>query len=630
MAKIRCLDEHLTNMIAAGEVVERPSGIVKELVENSIDANAKHIEIRIVQGGIESICIIDDGEGMDKEDACTAFERHATSKLKDIDDLWNIQTMGFRGEAIPSIASVASVNIKTNNGEESTEIEVNYGQRAFVRQCACVKGTTITVRNLFQKTPARFKHLKTPPYEFSLISDVVQKFAFSHPEIAFSLYNDGRAIMKTKGNGNLREILMQVYDRESAKTAIELDNQDFDYHIGGYIMQPNVNRATKYYMLFFINGRMVRNHKLQKSIIDAFSPYLPKDRYPIAIIHITMDAQLVDVNVHPSKWEIRLSKEKQLENLLYDTIKEALRKQFEVAKVVVKEDIKIEKPVLDLYLSNEDKQVFTSINNSFNDHEIDKKVRVEEIESTYEVKKLEEVKEVEEIKEEVKEVETITIEENKDIIPKQEVVETKQEEVEVNIIRINPSLPQLEVIGQFRNNYILAQGEKGLYIIDQHAAQERYHYEVIQKEILAGHNNTQPLLIPITIDLNLRSLDKIDELNEQFKAIGITLELFGDNSVLVRELPVWMKDVNEKAFIQDMIDYFERDNHISIEKLRKKAIATMACHSSIRFHHALTMDEMKQVIVDLGKCEQPFHCPHGRPTLMCISDDDLFHQFERG
>lgn len=625
MAKIRCLDEHLTNMIAAGEVVERPSGIVKELVENSIDAHAKNIEIRIVQGGIESICIIDDGEGMDEEDACNAFERHATSKLKDIDDLWNIQTMGFRGEAIPSIASVASVNIKTNNGEESCEVEVNYGQRAFVRKCACVKGTTITVRNLFQKTPARFKHLKTPPYEFSLISDVVQKFAFSHPEIAFSLYNDGRAIMKTKGNGNLREILMQVYDRESAKTAIELDNSDFDYHIGGYIMQPNVNRATKYYMLFFINGRMVRNHKLQKSIIDAFSAYLPKDRYPIAVIHITMDAQLVDVNVHPSKWEIRLSKEKQLENLLYDTIKEALRKQFEVAKVVVKEEVKIEKPVFDLYLGNEEKQVFTSINNSFNESEIVKQPSIAEIESSYEVKK------VEPLKKEIY-IEPI-VEDNK---PTVEVVEVEEETIneerceEIEVKVVNPSLPQLEVIGQFRNNYILAQGEKGLYIIDQHAAQERYHYEIIQKEILAGHNNTQPLLIPITIDLNLRSLDKIDELNNHFKSIGITLELFGDNSVLVRELPVWMKDVNEKAFIQDMIDYFERDNHISIEKLRKKAIATMACHSSIRFHHALTMDEMKQVIIDLGKCEQPFHCPHGRPTLMCISDDDLFHQFERG
>ena len=249
MGKINRLDEHLSNMIAAGEVVERPMGIVKELVENCIDASASHVEIQILQGGIDTITIIDDGIGMDAEDATLAFERHATSKLKEVNDLWNIHTMGFRGEALPSIASVSHVILRTNNGTDATEVEINYGTLVSAKPCGTPKGTMIEVKNLFQKTPARFKHLKSPQYEFSLISDVVQKFALSHPEIGFVLSHDGRTVFKTRGNGSLLEVLMQIYGRDSAKTAIALDGNDMDYHIGGFIMQPNFNRATKYYML---------------------------------------------------------------------------------------------------------------------------------------------------------------------------------------------------------------------------------------------------------------------------------------------------------------------------------------------------------------------------------------------
>lgn len=662
MGKINRLDEHLSNMIAAGEVVERPSGVVKELVENSIDAKSTRIEIQIAQGGIASIVISDDGMGMDREDAAVAFERHATSKLKEENDLWNIHTMGFRGEALPSIAAVSHVTLRTNNGVESTEVDIRYGKLEFARPTATPQGTIIEVQNLFQKTPARFKHLKSPQYEFSLISDIVQKFALSHPEISFYLSHDGKQIFQTKGSNNLQEVLMQIYGRDLAKSAMKIDKADFDYHIQGYAIQPNFNRATKYYMVLFINGRMIRNYHLQKAIIDAYSDYMPKDRYPIVVLNIEMDAQLVDVNVHPSKWEIRLSKEKQLEKLLYTALDEALKQEFQVVQAEVKkEKEKVEMPAMEFtYVREENvKDLHNEVNDSFKKPEelppLDMEKLRKEMQAPVPVK----IKPINQEKEsayvvedapmqypqtsrpQIKEISTpvetpqkkttestIEIPRPQEIEPKQEIVmETIPEKVEE--VKVKNPLPQMEVIGQFHNSYILAQGEAGLYIIDQHAAQERYHYEVIKEKILSGNRDTQPLLIPISIESNVMAIAQVDNINQSLRVLGIELEVFGDTTFVVRQLPTWMQDIDEPAFIQDMIDIWMKDQVVNEEKLRHLAIATMACHSSIRFHRSLTMEEMKQVILDLEKCEQPFHCPHGRPTFICMSDKQLVKEFLR-
>ena len=619
--------------------------------------------------------IIDDGDGMDSSDATLAFERHATSKLKEVNDLWNIHTMGFRGEALPSIASVSHVLLRTNNGNESTEVEIKYGTLTCAKPCATPKGTMIEVKNLFQKTPARFKHLKSPQYEFSLISDVVQKFALSHPEIGFVLSHDGRTVFKTRGNGSLLEVLMQIYGRETAKTAIALDGKDNDYVIDGYIMQPQYNRATKYYMLLYINGRMIRNYRLQKAVMDAYAPFLPKDRYPIAVINLHMDAQLVDVNVHPSKWEIRLSKEKQLEKLIYQTILEALTKNLQVPKIKTKKEEKKEKielQTLEFSYERDNKidQLHIDVNESLINPQNEKQtVIMEEIpkenikskeESKTENKIVEDKKSLEEEKMILKDCNSIYTTKEESIyenVEEQDVVATnlkveesnniydnddcyafhpKEENHKLEIIKEqivapkNPSLPQLRVIGQFHNNYIIAEGEKGLYIIDQHAAQERYHYEEIRKQILAGVTKTQPLLIPITIESTMSAVSQVDDINSLLGQLGIHLDVFGNTTFVCRELPVWMKDIKEEEFLQDMIDIWEKDKEICLEKLRKHAISTMACHSSIRFNRSLTLEEMKQVIKDLEKCEQPFHCPHGRPTLICMEDKDLIHEFERG
>lgn len=662
MGKINRLDEHLSNMIAAGEVVERPSGVVKELVENSIDAKSTRIEIQIAQGGIASIVISDDGMGMDREDAAVAFERHATSKLKEENDLWNIHTMGFRGEALPSIAAVSHVTLRTNNGVESTEVDIRYGKLEFARPTATPQGTIIEVQNLFQKTPARFKHLKSPQYEFSLISDIVQKFALSHPEISFYLSHDGKQIFQTKGSNNLQEVLMQIYGRDLAKSAMKIDKADFDYHIQGYAIQPNFNRATKYYMVLFINGRMIRNYHLQKAIIDAYSDYMPKDRYPIVVLNIEMDAQLVDVNVHPSKWEIRLSKEKQLEKLLYTALDEALKQEFQVVQAEVKkEKEKVEMPAMEFtYVREENvKDLHNEVNDSFKKPEELPPLDMEQLRKEMEAPVPVKVKPINQEEEsayvvedapmqypqtsrpQIKEISTpvetsqkkttvsmVEIPRPQETASKQEIVmETIPEKVEE--VKVKNPLPQMEVIGQFHNSYILAQGEAGLYIIDQHAAQERYHYEVIKEKILSGNRDTQPLLIPISIESNVMAIAQVDNINQSLRVLGIELEVFGDTTFVVRQLPTWMQDMDEPAFIQDMIDIWMKDQVVNEEKLRHLAIATMACHSSIRFHRSLTMEEMKQVILDLEKCEQPFHCPHGRPTFICMSDKQLVKEFLR-
>ena len=610
MAKIQRLDPHLTNMIAAGEVVERPQGVVKELVENSIDAGAKNIEIHIKQGGLEEINIIDDGVGMSAADASLAFERHATSKIYEMKDLWKISTMGFRGEALPSIASVSHVYLKTNDNTDSTEIEIEFGKVKKAGPIGTPKGTQIQVKNLFQKTPARLKHLKTPQYEFSLISDVIQKFALAHDTIAFELTHDGKTVFSSKGQGNMLQVIMEIYGRDCAKLAMEVDVKDDDYRVQGYAIQPTITRASKYYMLFYINQRMVRSYRLQKAILDAYAPYIPGDRYPIVVLNIEMDPKLVDVNVHPSKWEVRLSKEKQLEALIKDALSETLRNKLQVNKVEKKEKEIVQTPSFDFTYQEKVKEIKK-------DNIVEpilKEIR-EEFSTYTEMAQQEDTKPfVEVLEESVVEVQREQLKEE----PNKEIV-----------MSVNPSFPQMQVIGQLHACYILAQGEKGLYIVDQHAAQERYHFEVISKMLLNGVRDSQPLLLPVRIESTMGAIAQVNDINELLEQIGIYFEVFGNHTFIVRELPVWMSEVEEEKFLADMIDFYLKNGEVSINVLRKHAIATMACHSSIRFNRNLSFDEMVQVIDDLKKCEQPFHCPHGRPTFIELTLKELEKDFYR-
>ena len=582
MSKIQHLDEHLMNMIAAGEVVERPMGIVKELVENSIDAKASRIEVILRDGGMELIQVIDNGIGMDAEDATLAFERHATSKIHEVKDLWAISTLGFRGEALPSIASVSHVVLLTSNGQESSRVEIDYGKLVSAQPYASNQGTDISVSGLFLKTPARLKHLRSVPYETSLITSVMEKFALSYPTIAFKLIGNDRVILQTTGRGDLVEVVHTLYGNETARNTISFENSDFDYQVNGVFVLPTINRASRNYITIFINQRMVRSYRLTKAITDAYENYLPKDRFPIVVLNIQMDTQLVDVNVHPSKWEIRLSKEKQLEALIKSSIEEELRNSLVAPEIKGIEPIVQEKVVFQNFdLSEEKKIPFV-------------------------------------VKEE--EYKTVSI-----------IEETKEEELIVPIVKekSEDSFPNMQVIGQLHGKYILAEDENHLYIVDQHAAQEKYHYEQYNAHFEKPVTEFFELLIPVQLEIGSSGLQRIHELNESFNQIGIQLEAFGGNTIVVRRVPIWMHQVDMDLFLKDMIDYYFEEKDISLPKLRKHAIATMACHTSIRFNRYLSKEEMHQVIEDLKVCQDPFHCPHGRPTFMRLADKQLEKEFYR-
>ena len=610
MAIINQLSSKLANLIAAGEVVERPGGIVKELIENSIDAKATRIDINTTNGGLLKIVVSDNGCGMDKEDAVMCFQRHATSKLNTSDDLWSITSLGFRGEALPSIAAVSKVQLTTNSGEDGYIVTNDYGEIIDVSNIACNKGTSISVSNLFYKTPARLKYLKSENYELAIIQDIVNKFALGNPNISFRLINNNKEIIKTSGLNNLSEVVSIIYGKDCYKNAFKFDFEDYDYKVSGIALLPQINRANKNYIHTFINSRMIKSFRLNKAIVSAYNSYMDHSRYPIVIINILMDEKLVDVNVHPSKWEVRLSKQAQLEYLITEGLKKALDNVMRANYVTTT------KLSTDSYFKDENtannqiKQPIDNINSNNiikQDFETITPIKYESNDKTLEYK--------------INEQNNTYQQDSFDLnikIDNQQLLNSD----------ISTSFPNLQLIGQMHGKYIICNSDEGLYIIDQHAAQERYNYERIQK-LLNTKSIKTDLLIPLTFNASSMCINQLVELNEYCKAIDIEFEQFSNTTIIVRSVPIWMNDLDETIFLQDVLDMFKDVNDISKIQLNKDKIATMACHSSIRFNRFLTHIEMQKVIDDLKSCTQPFNCPHGRPTFIHISEQQLIKDFKR-
>ncbi len=603
MAIIRQLDEQTANMIAAGEVVERPMGVVKELVENSIDAGAKRITVSVEEGGIASLTVSDDGCGMDSKDAVNAFLRHATSKIRSSEDLWDIGTLGFRGEALPSIASVSKLTLVTSDGTDCTKVVIEYGKTVSVSAWPCNQGTEITVENLFYRTPARLKHLRSGAYENSLVQDVIMKFAMSHPEIAFRFVSSGKEAFRTTGSGDLKEVIFQCWGREAAEAAIPVSFSDFDYQVSGYLVKPNITRASRNFMHIFLNGRMVKTYRLYQSVMDGYEDFIVKGRKPLCVLNIKMDPHLLDVNVHPSKWEVRISKENQLEYLLKDNVREALKNTMLAPNIrPSRESVQYEQIPLETNLTFH--KPFVSAPRP-------------EVNVTP-----------------APETEPAFIPDVPHVKP--EPVRTEPEVPEVTETPVTPSepepvvqkLPEMQVIGQLHEKFILCACEAGLAVIDQHAAQERVHYEEYCRAL-----NQNPVMLDCLVPLTLAAGDdlvrRIDELNAAAADLHITFEPFGHDTLLVRSIPAWMKDLEEEPFLQDVLDNFRNERKSSYTRMEKKKIATMACHHSIRFNRSLTMQEMNEVVRQLNDCENPYHCPHGRPTFVILDEKDITREFLR-
>lgn len=705
MGKINILSAELSNKIAAGEVVERPSSVVKELVENSIDAGSTNIKVIIKEFGIQQIRIIDNGSGISNDDLARAFLRHATSKISADYDLFHIETLGFRGEALASISSVSKVTIKSCAGEAQGKMLVLEGGKVVSEEYyAPIKGTDLSVENLFYNTPARLKYLRNPHTEQANITNIIHKFALSYPNVAFELHVDGKITFKTYGDGDVHKILSKIYNMGVARNMIEFSGNNDDYKVFGYISVPEETRASKNYINIFINGRYIKNYGIQNAIIDAYGTLLMINRYPLCVINIEMDPILLDVNVHPTKQEVRLSKEAELIRLIKEVIAERLSNYTYIPQgmnnvLTKKEKAKIEKINFLDELDNkfgdvEDKNIFSEekkepevdldVEISFPDtqeestsHIIqedeflfggdlitgsrEEKTSVQNKENTFNQRS-----KTQRIKSDLpdlsysshprdnrnkfgdkptkKEIENFMNFSKKEDNASYDV---RTEEVITNVVKDDShfneikdakivqdddtkvrTLPDLKVLAQIFKTYILSEADNKLFLIDQHAAAERYNYEKLQREFIERKNYKKQMLIPLMFDFSVEEAAEVRNNLEKFEELGIVFEEFGDNSYVVREFPGWIEE-DEEQMIKIIVEKVLRNNNITFNELRNDAIAMASCKMSIKANQVLTDVEMNKVISDLYECKNPFTCPHGRPIITKMEKKDLEKMFKR-
>ena len=593
MANIKVMDEILANKIAAGEVVERCSSVVKELVENSIDADASEITVELEDAGTKMIRVIDNGKGMDKEDALLAFQRHATSKLKEEEDLYRINTLGFRGEALPSIASVSNIVLKTSTGEVGTIVHISGGKIINQTNGDARKGTIMSVNDLFYNTPARLKHLKSLYSELANVSDYMNKIALSHPNIKFTLINNEQVLLKTDGRGELLKTIKDIYGLEVVKKMFRVEASNDDYKVEGYISYPEVNRSTRNHIITIVNGRVVRNMDINRIINDSYHSYKPDNRYPIVVLEIEVDPSLIDVNIHPTKMDIKFSKMDMLMELISNMIKKVLDKKNLIPEVEVSrpklEEEKIIKNV------KEDKPKYQEFTLNL--------TRTEENEEPY-----------------------VVI--NEDLIvkkeePKEEISENKEE-------KQNERMPELYPVGLVHGTYIICQNEKGMYLIDQHAAKERINYEIFKKELGNPKKNKISMLFPLTLEFTNSEFIILKEHFDLLRDINIDIEEFGLNSVIIKAHPTWLPKGYEEQAIRKIIEVvLVTEKEFNIEKFNEKIAIMLSCKLAIKANMNLTLLEMETLINDLRKCDNPFNCPHGRPTTIFYTNYDLEKLFKR-
>lgn len=586
MALIKVMDELLANKIAAGEVVEKCASVVKELVENSIDACSTDIRIDLVDSGTKEIKVCDNGIGMEREDAILCFQRHATSKIRDENDLFHIETLGFRGEALASISSVSNIILKTCKNEIGTTVVINGGKIVSVSNSDSRCGTSIFVMDLFYNTPARLKHLKSLYTELANITDYINKLALSRPDIRFTLTNNGNKIISTDGSNNLLKTINSIYGINVCKKMLEVNISNEDYEISGYISLPEIHKSNRNGMVILVNGRIVRNVDINRVINDSYHSYKPDNRYPIVVLSITVDPSLVDVNIHPTKMDIKFSKMDELCNLISKMIKDKISNRNLIPKVETPKKVNTNinyQEMLNLSRSNVPSQDEEIVVNDF---------FVTENKVQYNLD--DELNDVELLQEEKKE------------------------------------LPELYPIGLVHGTYIICQNENGMYLIDQHAAKERVNYEIYREKLGNPSNDFVNLLFPITIELSSDEFIILKENFDVLRNIKIDIDEFGINSVIIKSHPVWLPKGYEEEALRKIIEVvLNKQKDFSIYKFNESIAIMLSCKMSIKANTNITIKEMENLIDDLRQCENPFNCPHGRPTIIFYSLSELEKQFKR-
>ena len=605
MSKITVMDEILANKIAAGEVVEKCASVVKELVENSIDASSTEIKIELIDAGTKQIKITDNGVGMDREDAVLAFSRHATSKLKNEDDLYRIETLGFRGEALASIASVSKITLKTSTGGVGTLVKINGGKIESVTESDARIGTVISVNDLFYNTPARLKHLKSLYTELANVTEYVNKMALSHSEIKFILSNNGNVILNTDGSDNLLKTISSIFGINIVKKMLPVSAMDNDYVISGYITLPEIMRSNRNGIITLVNGRVVRNAEINRIINDSYHGYKPDNRYPITVLKIEVDPSLVDVNIHPTKMDIKFGKMQELLLLIEKMIKNALKQQLLIPH------IEVEQPFNDLTI-NEEFEYNNNLNTDIQNDKSVEKTKYEEI-----------VLDLERIGEEEQSYSVKIDNEKENVSPTDESLLF---EIEESVEK----LPELYPVGLVHGTYIICQNEKGMYLIDQHAAKERINYEYYREKLGNPRPDSIPMLIPLTLELPNNEYMVLKENFQFLQNMGFEIDDFGVNSIIIKAHPTWIRIGEEDRVIRMVIDLvINKEKDFSIAKFNEHLAATVSCKASIKANENITMEEMENLISDLRKCKNPFNCPHGRPTIVYYSKYDLEKLFKR-
>ena len=594
MGTVKVMDEILANKIAAGEVVERCLNVVKELVENSIDAGSTEIKINLIDSGTKKIVVSDNGIGMNKEDATLAFSRHATSKLKDLDDLFNIGTLGFRGEALPSIASVSHIFLQTSKDGVGTSVSLNGGVIESVENSDLSVGTTIEVRDLFYNTPVRLKYLKNLYTELALIIEYVNKMALSYPSIRFVLTNNDKELLNTSGDGNLLKVIYAVYGIDVTKKMIEISGENDDYVISGYIGYPEIAKTSRNVITTLVNGRVIKNLDLNRCLIDCYHTYIPKDKFPMIVLNIDVDPILIDINIHPQKMDIKFSKMESLKELITKVISSKLKEVLLVPHANVRD--------LNTIYEVEESLPINTINYEIDDEEVP-------------------------VKEKTPNLEELSFDFDND----NKITGTKTEEVveeekeEKNEYRIKEMIP----VGIVHKTYIIAENSSGMYIIDQHAAAERINYEKVLNALLKDDYKIIDLLVPIRLEYPKDEFIRIKEHMDILKSIGIYLEEFGDNTFIVRSHPTWFFEGYEREAIEKIIAITLEKGEFDKEKFIYKTSSTMACKMSIKANDYLDLSSAKILLDNLRGCDNPFTCPHGRPTIITYSNYDLERLFKR-
>ena len=580
MSKIKVMDDVLSNKIAAGEVVESVMNVVKELVENSIDADADEIIIKLIDSGVKEIEVSDNGIGMDKEDAVLAFSRHATSKLKNLDDLFYIESLGFRGEALPSIASVSRMKLKTSDGKTGTLVTINGGEDLKVKKSDLAKGTVITVSELFYNTPVRLKYLKNQYTELAKIVDYVDKMALSYPSIKFTLINNDKVLLSTDGNGDLLKVIYEIYGADITKKMIPISGENDDYNVSGYISYPEINKGTRNSITTLVNGRVIKNNELNRCIIDSYHTYLHKGRYPLIVLNIDVDPILVDVNIHPTKMDIKFSKLDSLKELIEDLISKRLEEINLIPEISVRSTESINEVKSQIKV---DKDEEIDLNNNYEEIKLDFEVNEEKVDY------------------------------------KEELVDTK---TEYNRIK------KMYAKGVVLSTYIIAENEDGMYLIDQHAAAERINFEKIIKAMREDPIIVD-LLIPIKIELKTDEFLLVKERFDLIRKYGFDIDEFGFNSIIIRSHPNWIQENREEDTIRLLIDIITEKGEFNLDQFIWRLAATTACRMSVMAGDYISEEEQQWILDNIRKCDNPFTCPHGRPSIITYTKYELEKMFKR-